>query len=296
VDPTPARLDFIVLHPVWHQSWFILLMVVGFGAIATLAIRVWLERGQLRKLNLVLDQRVRDRTSELEAANKELEAFSYSVSHDLRAPLRHVVGFLELLEKRITSGLDEKSSHYIDVVMDSTHRMGILIDELLSFSRMGRQAINKAQVDLGSLVEEVMRELEPDTQGRDIRWQVGTLPVVTGDSILLKNVLINLLSNAIKFTQTRPVAEIDVLWLAEHTADTIIVVRDNGVGFEMAYADKLFGVFQRLHRQDDFEGTGIGLANVRRIISRHGGRVWAEGRPNQGAAFYFALPVLRQTS
>jgi light-regulated signal transduction histidine kinase (bacteriophytochrome) len=245
---------------------------------------------EIRQLNLELEQRVKDRTAQLEAANQELEAFAYSVSHDLRAPLRHVDGFLELLEKRTAAALDKKSRHYLVQVFDSTRRMGTLIDDLLSFSRMGRWEMVKKPVELNVLVKEVIREFEPETQGRLIRWQVAAPPVVNADLAMLRIALVNLISNALKFTRPRHQAEIEIGCLPGREKETIIYVRDNGVGFDMNYADNLFGVFQRLHRVEEFEGTGIGLANVRRIISRHGGRTWAEGKLDQGATFYFSLP------
>jgi signal transduction histidine kinase len=237
-----------------------------------------------------LNRNLQKRAIALEEVNNELEAFAYSVSHDLRAPLRHIAGFMELLRNHIESDLDEKDSQYMTNVVNAANRMKILIDELLSFSRMGRQDIHKKQFNLGALVEEVRHELEPDTRDREIRWHIADLPDVNGDRALLKVVLVNLLGNAVKFTQTRPVAEIKIECQYGKEMETIIVIRDNGVGFDMAYADKLFGVFQRLHHQSDFEGTGIGLANVQRIILRHGGRVWAEGKKDGGAAFYFSLP------
>jgi PAS domain S-box-containing protein len=245
---------------------------------------------EIRKLNLELEQRVMDRTAQLEAANQELEAFAYSVSHDLRAPLRHVDGFLELLQKRAAPALDGKSQHYLANVFDSTRRMGTLIDDLLSFSRMGRWEMLKKPVELNVLVKEVIQEFEPETRGRRIRWHVAALPVVTGDLAMLRIALVNLISNALKFTRPRQQAEIEIGCLPGRETETIIYIRDNGVGFDMNYADNLFGVFQRLHRVEEFEGTGIGLANVRRIINRHGGRTWAEGKLNQGATFYFSLP------
>ncbi len=234
-----------------------------------------------------------DRTAQLEATNKELEAFAYSVSHDLRAPLRHIDGFLELLRQRLAGALDDRSRHYMDTVADAAGRMGQLIDNLLAFSRMGRNEMSKTPVDLAVLVQEVVQELEPETQDRAINWRIAPLPTISGDRAMLNLVLTNLLSNAIKFTQGRAAADIEIGWQAGEK-ETTIFVRDNGVGFDMAYADKLFGVFQRLHRADEFEGTGIGLANVRRIIQRHNGSVWAEGQINQGATFYFSLPQITQ--
>jgi PAS domain S-box-containing protein len=244
---------------------------------------------QIRSLN----QNLHDRAVALEVANRELEAFAYSVSHDLRAPLRHVDGFLGLLEKRMGAVLDEESRHYMATISSSAEKMGLLIDNLLSFSRMGRQAMSSQPVDLGRSVRDVIQELEPDLAGRHIEWRIGDLPVVEGDAALLRIVLGNLVSNALKFTRPRQRTEIEIVSIPDHDTEVVICVRDNGVGFDMAYAEKLFGVFQRLHRMDEFAGTGIGLANVRRIIARHGGRTWAQGKPGQGAAFYFSLPRTR---
>jgi PAS domain S-box-containing protein len=245
---------------------------------------------EIRRLNQELEQRVVERTSELEVANKELEAFAYSVSHDLRAPLRHIDGFIEMLQHRAKTTLDDQSRHYMDVIADSARRMGTLIDDLLSFSRMGRTEMSKSQVDLGELVQNVIRELGPETEGRNIQWKISSLPLIIGDRAMLRIVMTNLISNALKYTRPRSQAEIEIGWMPDHETETIVFIRDNGVGFDMNYADKLFGVFQRLHHQEDFEGTGIGLANIRRIISRHGGRTWAEGQVDHGATFYFSLP------
>jgi signal transduction histidine kinase len=244
----------------------------------------------VRELNRDLEQRVQDRTLALEAANRELEAFAYSASHDLRAPLRHIGGFLELLRKRAGANLDAQSLHYFDAISGAAGRMATLIDDLLSFSRMGRCELSRGRVDLGALVQEVLRDLEPETRGRIVRWQVGPLPVVTGDRAMLRVVLVNLLANAVKFTRPREAAEIAIEQTPGPESEIVVAVRDNGVGFDMAYADRLFGVFERLHRATDFEGTGVGLANVRRIVLRHGGRAWAEGAVGRGATFYFSLP------
>ena len=241
---------------------------------------------KIRALNQELNKRV----GELASLNDELEAFSYSVSHDLRAPLRHIDGFARLLSRHAGGGLDEKGRHYLGTIEDSVRQMGNLIDELLAFSRMGRASVRLERVDLEALAREAVREVEADVDSRDVRWKVGPLPAVSGDAALLRQVFLNLLSNALKYSSPRAVSEIEVGTAVSESSEVVCFVRDNGGGFDMKYADKLFGVFQRLHGPGEFEGTGIGLANVRRIIQKHGGRTWAEGAVDAGATFYFSLP------
>jgi PAS domain S-box-containing protein len=245
---------------------------------------------QIRVLNAELEQRVAERTAQLQAANQELEAFSYSVSHDLRAPLRHVMGFVELLQKDAGPSLSEKSLHQLATISQAAKRMGDLIDDLLEFSRVRRAELQKTDVNLDELVRETLGDFQAETQGRNIAWNIHPLPVVQADRALLRMVLVNLISNAVKFTGARAEAKIEIGCGSGGDAETVIFIRDNGAGFDPRYAGKLFGVFQRLHSNDEFEGTGIGLANVRRIIQRHGGRVWAEGTVDGGATFYFSIP------
>jgi PAS domain S-box-containing protein len=236
-----------------------------------------------------LNQELERRTIELEAINKELEAFAYSISHDLRAPLRHVSGFAELLQKNAGASLTEKSSRYLTIILDSVKRMGNLIDDLLAFSRISRAETHKGLVSLEQLVEEALSEVRPETEGREVVWKVGALPAWHGDRSMLRMALVNLIANAVKFTRTRPRAEIEIGCQEQRKNQVVMFVRDNGVGFDMKYANKLFGVFQRLHPTEAFEGTGIGLATVQRIVHRHGGRVWADAQVDQGATFYFSL-------
>jgi light-regulated signal transduction histidine kinase (bacteriophytochrome) len=241
---------------------------------------------KINELNEELNRHVK----QIEAANKELEAFSYSVSHDLRAPLRHVTGFVELLNKRDLGALDEKSRHYLQVISEAAEKMGALIDDLLAFSRMGRAEMMKTKVDAGRMVKEIIAELEAETRGREIDWDIAPLPVIEADPAMLRLVMMNLLSNALKFTRSRAPAKIEIGAVCDQPEETIFYVRDNGVGFDPKYVDKLFGLFQRLHSAEEFAGTGVGLANVRRIIHRHGGRTWAEGTVDGGATLWFSLP------
>src|SRR4030043_433506 len=246
---------------------------------------------QIKKLNEELEQKVIERTAQLEASIKELEGFTYSVSHDLRAPFRHIIGFVELLKERASQSLDEESIHYLNVISDSTKQLGRLLDDILDFIRIGRTEISKSKVSLDKLVKEAIDTMGKETEGRDIFWKIDHLPDVYGDQNMLRTLLVNLISNALKFTRPRSQAIIEIgCTSGDH--EEVFYIRDNGVGFEMQYVNKLFGVFHRLHHPDEFEGTGIGLANVRRIIERHGGRNWAEGKVNEGATFYFSLPKL----
>ncbi|HLH52225.1 MAG TPA: ATP-binding protein [Verrucomicrobiae bacterium] len=248
---------------------------------------------QIRALNDRLDEKVRERTAELECANQELEAFAYSVSHDLRAPLRHINGFLDLFRKSGYAALSDEDRHFIDQVEASAKHMDRLIDDLLHFSRTAQAKMEREPVDLNQLYEEARSRLGSEIQGRNILWNCAPLPVVSADRAMLLQVLVNLLSNAVKYTRTRDSARIEIAAEFPTDQETVVYVRDNGVGFDMRYANKLFGVFQRLHSSDQFEGTGIGLANVRRIIMRHGGRTWAEGKSDEGATFYFSIPKKR---
>ena len=228
--------------------------------------------------------------ADLARANRELEAFSYSVSHDLRAPLRHVIGFVELLQREAGPSLSEKSLRHLTTISHATKRMGNLIDDLLAFSRVGQAELQKSDVNLDQLIQETLGDFQADIKERNIAWKMQSLPLVRADRALLRMVLVNLISNAVKFTSHRAEAKIEIGCAPNGNDETVVFIHDNGTGFDPKYAGKLFGVFQRLHRQDEFEGTGIGLANVQRIIHRHGGRVWAEGAVDGGATFYFSVP------
>jgi PAS domain S-box-containing protein len=248
------------------------------------------EEESVRRLTETLEQRVAARTSELEAANRELEAFTYSVSHDLRAPLRHIMGFIEILEKEAGSKISEIHRHHLTTIAGAARRMGELIDDLLTFSRIGRSEMQKTSINLRDLLMEALNDIKEETKDRLISWKIGSLPEVLVDRSLMRQALVNLLSNAIKFTSTRTHAHIEVGCESDHPDEHLIFIKDDGVGFDPRYTKKLFGVFERLHNGKEFEGTGIGLANVHRIINRHGGRIWAVGEVDAGATYHFTIP------
>jgi PAS domain S-box-containing protein len=258
------------------------------GTLVSCAIRDITARKRAQKALSLQAAELAHSNTELTALNKELEAFSYSVSHDLRAPLRSIDGFSRILVDEYGPRLDPPALHYLQRVLHTTRHMGRLVDDLLNLSRLGRKELARRPTELHSLVRSVLEDLAQDAAGREIEWRIASLPCLVCDPALMKIVFFNLLANAIKFTRPRNQAVIEVS-AQETDGHWVIFVRDNGVGFNPKYADKLFGIFQRLHREDEFEGTGIGLATVQRIIHRHGGRIWAESQPDQGATFYFFL-------
>lgn len=243
----------------------------------------------LNGFNHKLEQKVRDRTVQLETLNKELEAFSYSISHDLRAPLRGIIGFVTILEEDYTSKLDDEAKRITGVIKNNTLKMGHLIDDLLTFARMGRKDIEKTVISTSAIVGEVIRDIVPEDKNGHIQWVISPMPDVMGDINAMRQVWINLISNAVKYSANKEAPRIEIGFTALE-GENIFFVKDNGVGFDEKYKDKLFKVFQRLHSADDFEGTGVGLAIVEKIVSKHGGRVWAKAEVSKGACFYFSLP------
>lgn len=246
------------------------------------------EEAQIRA---IMEQRIVDRTAQLQTANLDLEAFSSSVAHDLRAPLRHVVGCMHRLKNEAGPSLSEESVGDLTKISKSVKRMENLIDDLLSFSRVSHSKMQETEIDLDQLVQEALGDFQEEVKERNIAWEIKPLPMVRADRSLLRQVLINLISNALKFTSNRAQAKIEIACIPSDDGRTAIFIRDNGAGFNPRYAGKLFGLFQRLHSEQEFEGTGIGLANVQRIIQRHGGLVWAEGVVDGGATFYFSIPI-----
>lgn len=244
---------------------------------------------EARRLNADLERRCEERVRESQDIQAEMEAFTYSISHAMRAPLIHIGGFVDLLIEHANSNLDEKSRHYLRTIAASTYRMGRMIDDLMLLTRVTRAELHRVSLDLEPLVREVIDDLGQMAEGRKIDWSIGSLPMVEADPTLLRDALTQLIANAIKFTSTRDHARIGIS-ARRVDSEIIIAIEDNGVGFDMKYQDQLFGVFQRLHTHAEFDGSGVGLVRVRRIVQRHGGRTWAEGVAGSGATFYLSLP------
>ncbi|MCE5196449.1 MAG: hypothetical protein LLG09_04890 [Negativicutes bacterium] len=269
------------------------ILISAFGLISVCLAQNYYKKSKMLSIH---QEELIQYQNQLIAVNKELESFTYSVSHDLRAPLRHMSGFAEMLNKNSEGQLDEKSQHYLAVILEASQTMGRLIDDLLAFSKISRQELMNQQVNLNELLSQVIASMQPDIIGRKIEWKIMPLPEVTADRNMIRLVLENLISNSLKFTRLKMTTKIEIAALPDQVNEKYIViyVKDNGAGFDMRYKDKLFGIFQRLHTVEEFEGTGVGLANVQRIVQRHGGRVWAEGVTDEGATFYFSLPKYQE--
>jgi PAS domain S-box-containing protein len=292
-ERTPAAVENLFTYPDGTSRWFELRVEPVPEGLCIHSIDIQERKDAedaLRRVNADLEGQVAARTRELRELNEELEAFAYAVSHDLRAPLRHMAGFAQLLSRYAAGSLDAQGQGYVARIVDAAARMTRLVEDLLSLSRTGRAVVQKRGVDLDDVVRTAIQEMAGEAEGRDVAWDVSPLGEVNADPTLLRLVVVNLLSNALKYTRGRTPARIAVS-VQRGDGEAVVSVSDNGVGFDMAYADKLFGVFQRLHSAEEFEGTGIGLANVRRIVRRHGGRTWAHGVPGEGASFHFSLPA-----
>jgi PAS domain S-box-containing protein len=268
--------------------------IVGASKVARDITRRKSDELEIRNLNEDLEKRIAKRTEQLEVTNKELETFSYSISHDLRTPLRHIAGFARILLNDFSPVMVVEAREHLQRIEDATQRMGLLIDALLKMAVLRRQPLRRDQIELNPIVDAVIAVLQTECDGRDVEWRIAKLPALDCDPILMAQVFQNLLGNALKYSRVRARSVIEVDSIQRPGKPAVIFVRDNGAGFEMRYAERLFGVFQRLHTDSEFEGTGVGLATVHRIIQKHGGMIWAEAELNHGATFYFALQTTEQ--